>query len=139
MPTVRAMCAIGQRGQLGLEGEMPWEGNPDPVYKADVENFFRATRGHVLLAGPRTASAVPDFARRHMTVVELRSHMDPEETLARFKSRVVFIGGGPTVWDAYARYIQHWDITRLPYDGEADRWFNPDWLLAAGSVATVNS
>jgi dihydromethanopterin reductase len=34
------------------------------------------------------------------------------------------------VWDVYARYIQHWDITRLPYDGEADRWFDPAWLVA---------
>ena len=24
---VRAMCAIGQRGQLGLNGRLPWEGN----------------------------------------------------------------------------------------------------------------
>ena len=23
-----------------------------------------------------------------------------------------------------------WDITRLPYDGPADRWFNPKWLSA---------
>lgn len=136
MPTVRAMCAIGQRGQLGLNGVLPWEGNKGPAYIADVENFFRVTRGHVLLAGPRTAGAVPEHVRRNMTVVELRSHMDPKATLALFKSRVVFIGGGPPVWDVYAPYIQHWDITRLPYDGEADRWFNPDWLLAAASVAS---
>ena len=23
-----------------------------------------------------------------------------------------------------------WDITRLPYDGEADRYFDPNWLCA---------
>jgi len=23
------------------------------------------------------------------------------------------------------------DITRLPYDGDADRWFNPQWLVAS--------
>lgn len=139
MPTVRSMCAIGQRGQLGLNGVLPWEGNTDAVYKADVENFFRTTRGHVLMAGPRTIGAVPDFAARHMTLVVLRSSMDPEETLAKYKGRVVFIGGGPPVWDVYARFIQHWDITRLPYDGEADRWFNPDWLVAAASVASQKS
>ncbi|WP_245277763.1 hypothetical protein [Mesorhizobium sp. L48C026A00] len=22
-----------------------------------------------------------------------------------------------------ARFVSHWDITRLPYDGPADRWF----------------
>jgi dihydromethanopterin reductase len=51
--------------------------------------------------------------------------------LARFPDRVVFIGGGPPVWDTYAPYIRHWDINRLPYDGDADRWFNPAWLIAA--------
>ena len=27
---VRAMCAIGRRGQLGLRGRLPWEGAPPP-------------------------------------------------------------------------------------------------------------
>jgi dihydromethanopterin reductase len=133
---IRSMLAIGRRGQLGLRGELPWEGHKDPVYKADVENFFRTTRGHVLLAGPKTARAVPKFERQFMTIVELRSHMDPEETLAQFADRVVFIGGGPPVWDVYAPFIRRWDITRLPYDGEADRWFNPAWLTAADTVLT---
>ena len=134
MPYVRAMCAIGQRGQLGLHGHLPWEGYKDAEYREDVANFFRVTRGHVLLAGPRTARAVPEYERRFMTVVELRSHMDPEKTLAQFSGRVVFIGGGPPVWDVYARFIQHWDITRLPYDGEADRWFDPAWLVGGKRV-----
>ena len=48
--------------------------------------------------------------------------------LRRYSGRVVFIGGGPPVWSAYARFVRHWDITRLPYDGEAYRWFDPAWL-----------
>lgn len=130
---VRSICAIGQRGQLGLNGVLPWEGNRGPEYVADVERFFEVTRGHVLLAGPTTARAVPEHALKELTVVELRSHMDPEQTIARFPNRVVFIGGGPPVWDVYAPLIRHWDVTRLPYDGEADRWFNPEWLVATGS------
>ena len=58
-----------------------------------------------------------------------------EEVLARFPDRVVFIGGGPPVWDTYAPYIRHWDINRLPYDGDADRWFNPAWLIASETRA----
>ncbi len=132
-PDVRSMIAIGLSGQLGLNGHLPWEGNPAPEYKEDVANFFAVTRGHVLLAGPTTARAVPAHERQYMTVVELRSHMDPEETLAKFGGRVVYIGGGPVVWDVYAKYIRHWDINRLPYDGPADRWFNPNWLVAGGN------
>lgn len=132
MADVRAMCAIGLSGQLGLNGRLPWEGNPDREFRADVARFFDTTRGHVLLAGPRTIASVPQWAREDRTVAVIRSGTPPEEALARYPDRVVYIGGGPPVWTAYASFIRHWDITRLPYDGEADRWFDPAWLIAGG-------
>jgi dihydromethanopterin reductase len=128
MSDVRAMCAIGQRGQLGLDGRLPWEGSKGPEFVADVRRFWEVTRGHVLLAGPRTTSSIPRFAHAERTIVEIRSSTPPADALARFPGRVVYIGGGPAVWAAYAPFIRHWDITRLPYDGEADRWFDPAWL-----------
>jgi dihydromethanopterin reductase len=127
MSDVRCICAIGLSGQLGLHGELPWEGDTRPEFRADVERFFDITRGHVLIAGPKTIGAVPDFARAEMTLRV--AHENPEDVLAEFADRVVFIGGGPALWDVYAKYIMHWDITRLPYDGPADRWFDPKWLL----------
>jgi dihydromethanopterin reductase len=130
MADVRVICAIGKRGQLGLNGRLPWEGNAGAEYKADVARFFALTRGHVLIAGPRTIASFPDWARPRMTLVEVRSTHKPEEILARYPDRVVFVGGGPPVWKAYARFVSHWDITRLPYDGEADRYFDPSWLCA---------
>ena len=117
-PIVRVICAIGQSGQMGLKGRLPWEGNRSPVFTADAARFFDITRGHVLLAGPRTIGSIPEFARGK-----------------RFARRVVFIGGGPAIWNAYARFISHWDITRLPYDGPADRWFDPGWITAGGLVS----
>jgi dihydromethanopterin reductase len=136
MSIVRAICAIGQRGQLGLNGVLPWEGNPGRAYIADVERFFAITEGHVIAAGPRTCASIPDFVRRTRTIFEIRSAMTPEAVLGRFPDRVVYIGGGPAVWDIYAPYISHWDITRLPYDGEADRWFDPAWLVRSAGAAT---
>ena len=134
MPHVRSMCAIGMSGQLGLRGQLPWEGDARPEFVADVARFFDVTRGHVVMAGPRTTAAIPDFVRADRTVVTIRSADDPEAMLARFPDRVVYIGGGPPVWAVYARFIRHWDITRLPYDGEADRWFDPAWLLTGAAV-----
>jgi dihydromethanopterin reductase len=128
MPQVRAMCAIGRRGQLGLQGRMPWEGERGPEYVADVRRFWALTLGHVLLVGPATHRSIPAEAYRERAVVLIRSSMDPAEVLARYPERVVYVGGGPPVWTAYARFIERWDITRLPYDGEADRWFDPAWL-----------
>jgi dihydromethanopterin reductase len=133
---VRAMCAIGLRGQLGLNGRLPWEGNKGWEFQADVARFFDLTRGHVLIAGPRTVASIPPLAYRHRTIVEIRSQMDPKTVLEQFPDRVVYIGGGPPVWTAYASYIDHWDITQLPYDGEADTWFDPAWLVAGGSAGT---
>jgi dihydromethanopterin reductase len=131
---VRVVCAIGQAGQLGLRGGLPWEGDRSPEFVADVARFFDLTRGHVLLAGPKTIASVPDFARTDRELVIIRSSMDPEDTLRRFVGRVVFIGGGPPVWDAYARFVSHWDVTRLPYDGPADSWFDARWLTG-GQIA----
>ncbi len=126
MADIRVICAIGKRGQLGLKGHMPWEGNPTREFREDVERFFEITRGHVILCGPRTAASFPHWALAERTVVTIRStDAAQEEVLARFPGRVVFIGGGPKVWAAYARLVRHWDVTRLPYDGEADRYFDP--------------
>lgn len=132
MSDVRAICAIGRSGQLGLGGRLPWEGAEGRPFVEDVERFFEITRGHVLVAGPRTAAAFPAFAREDRTIVAIRSGDAPEAVLARFPGRVVYVGGGPAVWDVYARFIRHWDVNRVPYDGEADRWFDPRWLLAGG-------
>jgi dihydromethanopterin reductase len=126
---VKVVCAIGQSGQLGLDGRLPWEGDRRREFVDDVARFFEITRGHVLMAGPRTIASVPEFACADRELFALRSSMDPEETLKRFAGRVVFIGGGPRVWSAYAGFVSHWDITRLPYDGSADRWFDPSWLI----------
>ena len=62
MADIRAIIAIGQSGQLGLKGAMPWEGNKDRAYVADVARFFDVTRGHVVIAGPTTISAFPEYA-----------------------------------------------------------------------------
>ena len=128
---VRVICAIGRSGQLGLGGAMPWEGNRGPEYLADVARFFELTRGHVLLAGPKTIASIPEFARHDRELVVLRSSMDPEPTLGRIRRarrvhrrRASGLGG-------LRRYVSHWDVTRLPYDGPADRWFDPRWLTAA--------
>lgn len=129
---VRVMCAIGLRGQLGLDGRLPWEGDKRQAFKDDVARFFEMTRGHVLMAGPRTISSVPEFAFKDRTIVELRSSMSPAEALEPYRGRVIFIGGGPPVWEAYAPFIRHWDVTRLPYDGPADRWFDPAWMAHSG-------
>ncbi|WP_072563328.1 dihydrofolate reductase [Granulibacter bethesdensis] len=135
---IRSMCAIGSGGQLGLNGELPWQGDQRPAFREDVRRFWERTRGHVLICGPATYRTIPATAFTARDILELRSSMQPEDVLSRYPGRIVYIGGGLSVWDTYARFIQHWDITRLPYDGPADRYFDPAWL-ATGAGARETS
>lgn len=130
---VRCICAIGQSGQLGLNGHLPWEGNTGRPFVEDVSRFFEITKGHVLIAGPKTIASVPKWAFEDRTIDVIRSTEQPDDVIQRYRGRVIFIGGGPPVWDIYARFIEHWDVTKLPYDGPADRWFNPAWMVAGGN------
>ena len=59
MADVRSMCAIGERGQLGLGGHLPWEGDSRPAFREDVRRFWAMTAGHVLVAGPKTIASIP--------------------------------------------------------------------------------
>jgi Dihydrofolate reductase len=81
---VRAVIAIGLRGQFGLRGRLPWEGNRGREYVADVERFFELTRGHVVIMGRRTFTSVPDFAFKDRDILEIHASDRPEEVLARF-------------------------------------------------------
>src|SRR6476620_11338428 len=73
MPDIRVMCAIGSRGQLGLNGRMAWEGAKGPEYTADVQRFFELTRGHSrVLAAGRAARWALVGARGLALTVELR-------------------------------------------------------------------
>src|SRR5262245_53784548 len=104
---IRAVIAVGLCGQFGLHGHLPWEFNRSREYVADVERFFELTRRHVVNMGHRTFSSVPDFALQDRDSFEIHASDTPEDVLARFPSRVVFLGGGPPVYAAYAPFIRH--------------------------------
>ena len=96
-------------------------------------------RGHARpchYRGLITVASIPAFAYEDRTICEICSNNPPAEVLAWPQPRRL-CRGGPPVWQTYAPFIQHWDITRLPYDGEADRWFDPAWLVASKNGARV--
>ena len=128
MSDVRCICAIGRCGQLGLNGRLPWEGRLERAYVEDVERFSTPTRGHVVIAGPTTINSVPDWAAPIPQWPSARASR--QKRCSPAPGRVVFVGAAPAVWEAYAPSSRHWDITRLPYDGDADRWFSPAWVVA---------
>ena len=94
MSEIRSMCAIGLRGQLGLNGKLPWEGATGPAFIADVARFFDATRGHVLISGharvPRSRSSPTGTARSSRS-----ARAWPRRTCWPAPDRVIYVGDGP--------------------------------------------
>jgi len=101
---------------------------------ADVARFFDMTRGHVLMAGPRTIGAVPQFARADRTLVTLRSGDDPQAMLDRFPGRVVYIGVVRRCGTSTPASSATGTSLGCRTTGPADRWFDPRWLLTGVQV-----
>ena len=130
MADVRVICAIGKRGQLGLKGKLPWEGNRGAEYKADVERFFALTRGHVLIAGPKTIGSFPPWAFAQMTLAEIHIADEPREVLARYRGRVVFNRG--TAKNSQIRWIT---LSRGAIRAHVERWTRSANEVVASPVA----
>jgi dihydrofolate reductase len=118
--TVIMIAAAGRRGQLGLNGELPWH-DPD-----DLAWFRKVTMGHTLVVGYNTAKKLPPLPGRYLRVMGRGD--TPEKIMAEHAERgggdLYIIGGAKT----YATWMPHVDrcyINRVNYDGPADTWLPP--------------
>ena len=113
----RAMCAIGKRGQLGWPpAALGGETGPEFAPVAHTRPCPPGRPGHVRSSPPSPRLSVTSSScTRTYTRAAVRLH----------PGRIVFIGGGPPVLAALCPSDPSPDITRLPYDGPADRWFDP--------------
>jgi hypothetical protein len=57
--------------------------------RAFVQRFFALTKGHVVIAGPRTFVSFPDWARLDRTVAEIHTSDDTRTIIERCPDRVV--------------------------------------------------
>ena len=111
---ITAIVAIGRRGQLGLNGELPWHD------KEDLKWFREYTAGKVVIVGSTTAKKLPELPEQIMVV--WNRDVRPSELVKQYPDAVI-IGGGMT-YRAFSPYIKRWHISMIDYDGPADSWFN---------------
>ena len=102
------MCAIGQRGQLGLNGHMPWEGEKTQVYRDDVARFFDL----IVIDGMVNAVAfvtglVGTVGRRLQT----GSIQDYVSGLAIFAATILLACAALVVWWQYGMPMPAWPLT----------------------------
>ena len=111
---IAAIVAIGRRGQLGLNGCLPWHD------KEDLKWFREYTAGKVVIVGSATAKKLPELPGR--TVVVWHRYMPPSELVKQYPDAVII--GGAMTYRAFSPYIKRWNISVIDYDGPADAWFN---------------
>lgn len=121
---VNLIAAVGKRGQLGLDGRLPWHD------ANDLALFQRLTMGGVVIVGGRTAIGMPYLPGRKMMMFHGR-HMYPEELLEQIRQdghrEPVWIAGGEHTYRAFAPFVNGLKlISMIDYDGPADTWFPYD-------------
>lgn len=114
MPSLFAIAVIGQRGQLMPPADTPW--------------FREMTWGKVVIADydelPHMPGRYPCTDGRFPTPEMLREYVRHTAT------ENIFLIGGAETFDKFAGVVDRWYIDKTGYDGPADSWFNPMWLVA---------
>lgn len=130
--SLKLIAAIGKRGQLGLNGELPW----GHAFPEDRRAFRHFTAGGVLIAGYRTFKTI---AHLHKTADRIVIQDNQEKTPERFLGYVDrYFSDGKPIWivggaATYRRYLPLIPFTEryiavLDYDGPADVWM-PEFVL----------
>lgn len=133
---VHLIAAVGLSGQIGLDGKVPWHG--DPTYAEhtarDLAEFARLTEGGVLLMGSITARTIPlGFKPRGRELVVWNRHMMGAGTAELFlrdirrtrPQRNIWVCGGEKIYQMFLPFVDWHHISVIPYDGAADRFMPP--------------
>ena len=60
---INAIVAIGKRGQMGLNGRLPWHDREDLLW------FRRKTMGGVLICGAKTLAGLPESVHEGRRII----------------------------------------------------------------------
>lgn len=124
---VNMIAAIGRRGQIGLDGALPWHS------AADLALFQQQTNGSAIVMGGRTLDELAKVSGSRQplpgrVVYSYRRHNTPDELFGLIAMDrpgwPVWIAGGAHVYRVFAPFVTGLRILSLiDYDGEADAWF----------------
>lgn len=119
--TIKAIVAIGNQGQVGLNGKLPWH---DPE---DLKWFREQTMGKVCVVGWKTAQTLPELPGRVVLVDRLDAGYG-------VNLEDLIIIGGPKTYARWNHLVGEWLVSRIDYSSEADTWF--DFSLLDGKRVT---
>lgn len=112
---VNLIAAIGNNGQIGLDGKLPWQDSDD------LKRFKELTMGGVLIVGSTTAEQLPPLHGRIVHV--FNRTQNPLTVVNSYPAHTIWIAGGAKVYEIFGPYVRNHYITKIDYDGPADTFF----------------
>lgn len=124
MSKLFAIVAVGHSGQLGLNGVLPWRDREDLMW------FKEMTMGHECVVGHNTALSLPPLPGRVLLDAARFTTPAVLQEYVRGAGQHVYLIGGARTYAKFACVIDRWYINRVEYDGPADTWFDPEWVMS---------
>ena len=119
---VNLIAAVGNQGQLGLNGILPWH------CRDDLQWFKRMTMGGIVVVGWNTAQKLPNLPGRDVLVFDRNASFDGVIKYAEQQGKDLWIAGGAKTYLAWLDKVDRCYISRIDYSGEADVYMPPLWV-----------
>lgn len=115
---IHVIAAIGNSGQIGINGGLPW------VNRRDLALFQKVTVNSTIIVGYNTFLHLPVLRDRFVVVWKRE---DPLTLLANVHNRPfedIWIAGGAKTYSAFAPFVSGLRVfSHIPYNGPADAYF----------------
>lgn len=128
---IRAICAVGRNGAIGLNGKLPWGKE-----KGDLLFFKQTTTENIVVFGRNTTKESPQllhlsdrkiFVWHKFPGLERSPDKFLEDILDDYKSwpkpPTIWIAGGAETYRTFAPWTKSLCLTPIDYNGNADTYF----------------
>ena len=130
-PKISIIAAVGCKGQLGLNGKLPWES------KKDMQRFKYLTMGKAIIMGRKTYESIskPLLGRQNVIMTTQDDYCAPmcntskdiKEAIVALSQnpwiKEIFIIGGESIYKEVMDLVDILYLTHVPYNGPADTYF----------------
>lgn len=120
-PHVKLIAAIGNFGQIGDKGQLPW------YDRRDLKHFQQLTMGGLCVVGKNTAHTLPELPGRNVYI--WRREDDFNMFAERNGHRDIWICGGAAIYKAWLPYVGMSVLTHIDFSIKTDTYMPWLWRM----------